>query len=163
MLRLARLQLVGPLVLLGFVLAADLAAYALSLKPSSGLLWYLNLEVFSLFRKSRAALGEYFNLPFAQTMFIAGPMVAVGLAGLMLKRNLGLAISSNLTLVFAAFVAYNWHSWSSISHLQAVSLSSVHVPMGGTFYLFVTLAATSLLSFGASHTLYFRALRADAE
>src|SRR6266567_3594628 len=51
-----RLQLVGPLLLLCVVAAAESIAYALAHNPSSALLWYLNLEVFSIFRKSRVAL-----------------------------------------------------------------------------------------------------------
>ena len=74
----ARLQLVGPVVLFCAVLAAEAAAYALAQMPSSGFLWYLNLEVFSIFRRSRAALAELGNLPFAQVLLIAGPMVRSG-------------------------------------------------------------------------------------
>ena len=64
--RFARLQLVGPVVLFCAVLAAEAAAYALAQMPSSGFLWYLNPEVFSIFRRSRAALAELGNVPFAQ-------------------------------------------------------------------------------------------------
>src|SRR5262245_19251266 len=96
--RLARLQLIGPVVLFGLLFAADAAAYALVLKPSSSFLWYLNLEVFSLFRKSRAAFGEIFNLPFAQVLFVAYPIALLGLIGVTFKRNLCLALSSNISL-----------------------------------------------------------------
>ena len=101
--RSARLQIIGPLVLFFAVLAAEGAAYALSEMPSSAFLWYLNLEVFSLFRKSRAALAEVGNLPFAQVLLIAGPITAIGMIGLSLKNKLCLAISSNLSFCFAAF------------------------------------------------------------
>jgi hypothetical protein len=159
--KLARLQVVGPLVLLSAVLAAELAAYALAVTPSSAFLWYLNFEVFSLFRKSRATLQDYGNIPFVQVLFIAGPTALIGLAGLMLKRNLLLAISSNVSLVFAAFLVYNWYSWSNIAQVHAASLLWVHVPTGNTLCLFVTLALTCLASFFASHIIYFRSLRAD--
>src|SRR5688572_32585680 len=113
----ARLQLIGPLVLFCAVLAAEGAAYALAQMPSSGFLWYLNLEVFSIFRRSRAALAEIGNLPFAQALLITGPMVAIGLVGLWLRQNLCLAISSNLSFCFAAFLAYNWYAWTSAVHV----------------------------------------------
>ena len=41
----------------------QLIAYALAQVPSSGFLWYLNLEVFAIFRSSRAALAELGNVP----------------------------------------------------------------------------------------------------
>ena len=116
--RVARIQAVGPVVLFCALLAAEAAAYALAQMPSSGFLWYLNLEVFSIFRKSRAALWELGNLPFAQVLLIAGPMALIGLLGLSLKNNLYVAISSNLSFCFAAFLAYNWHAWTSATHVQ---------------------------------------------
>ena len=160
--RFARVQIMGPLVLFVAVLAAEAAAYALSEMPSSALLWYLNLEVFSLFRKSRAALAEVGNLPFAQVLFIAGPIVLIGIVGLSLKNKLCLAISSNLSFCFAAFVAFNWHAWTTATHVKAASLAFVQVSSGSTLLLIAALALTSLLSFGASHFLYFGALRSKA-
>jgi hypothetical protein len=157
--RIARLQLIGPLVLFCAVLAAEAAAYALAQLPSSGFLWFLNLEVFGVFRRSRAALAEFGNIPFAQTALIVGPTVIVGLVGLWLRQNLCLALSSNLSFCFAAFLGYNWQSWSGAARVQSASLGFVHVPNDGTLWLFVVLAVTSSLSFVASHFLYFRALR----
>jgi hypothetical protein len=160
--RFARLQLVGPLVLLCAVLSAEAAAYALAQVPSSGFLWYLNLEVFSLFRKSRAALAELGNLPFAQALLIAGPIAAIGMVGLSLKNELCLAISSNLSFCFAAFIALNWHSWTTATHVKAASLAFVQVSSGSTLLMIGVLAITSFLSFAASHFLYFGALRSQA-
>jgi hypothetical protein len=160
--RSARLQLVGPVALFCAVLAAEAAAYALAQAPSSAFLWYLNLEVFSLFRKSRAALAEAGNLPFAQVLLIAGPIVAIGLVGLLLKNKLCLAISSNLSFCFAAFIALNWHSWTTATHVKAASLAFVQVSSGSTLLMIGALAITSFLSFGASHFLYFGALRSKA-
>lgn len=160
--RFARIQLLGPLVLFCAALAAEGAAYALSEAPSSGFLWYLNLEVFSLFRRSRAALADFGNLPFAQVILIAGPMALIGIAGLLLKNKLCLAISSNLSFCFAAFLAYNWHAWTSTAHVKAASLIFVHIPSGGTLWMIVILAITSFLSFAASHLLYFGELRPGA-
>src|SRR5215213_3960636 len=110
--RLARLQLVGPIALFCAVLAGEAAAYALAQMPSSGFLWYLNLEVFGIFRRSRAALAELGNIPFAQALLIVGPILLIGAAGLWCRHNLCLAISSNLSFSFAAFLAYNWHAWT---------------------------------------------------
>jgi hypothetical protein len=160
--RSARLQLVGPVALFYAVLAAEAAAYALAQAPSSAFLWYLNLEVFSLFRKSRAALSEAGNLPFAQVLFIAGPIAAIGMVGSLLKNKLCLAISSNLSFCFAAFIALNWHSWTTATHVRAASLAFVQVSSGSTLLMIGVLAITSFFSFAASHFLYFGALRSKA-
>ena len=160
--RFARVQIIGPLVLFVAVLAAEAAAYALSEMPSSALLWYLNLEVFSLFRKSRAALAEVGNHPFSQLLLIAGPIAALGMIGLSLKNKLCLAISSNLSFCFAAFIAFNWHSWTTATHVKAASLAFVQVSSGSTLLMVGVLAITSFLSFAASHFLYLGALRSKA-
>jgi hypothetical protein len=160
--RFARLQLVGPVVLFCAVLAAEVAAYALAQAPSSGFLWYPSLEVCSIFRRSRAALAELGNVPFAQMLVISGPMVLIGLVGLWLRQNLYLAISSNLSFCFAAFLAYNWHAWTSAVQIQAASLAFVPVPGGSILWVFAILTVTSFLSFAASHYLYIGALRCRA-
>jgi hypothetical protein len=159
MTRAARLQLIGPAVLFSAVLAAESAAYLLTQAPSSAFLWYLNLEVFSLFRKSRGALADYCSLPFAQVWIMAGPMALIGLLGLAFKRNICLAISSNLSFVFAAFAAYSWYEWNSLGKVKAASLVWVGAPTGGSLYLFLILLTASFFSFAASHLLYFRELK----
>jgi hypothetical protein len=157
-----RLQLIGPAVLFCAALTAESAAYALTQAPSSAFLWYLNLEAFNLFRKSRTILTQYCDLPFAHVIMIAGPMALIGLAGLTLKRNLCLAISSNLSFTYAAFLAYSWYAWNNVGRVTSVSLASVYAPTGDALYLFVVLAVASLVSFVASHFLYLRALRSEA-
>ena len=51
--RLAKLQLIGPIFLFAAVLAAEVAAWALSMFPSSEALWYVNLGLFGLFQRNR--------------------------------------------------------------------------------------------------------------
>jgi hypothetical protein len=155
----ARLQLVGPVVLFSAVFAAEGAAYALAQMPSSSFLWYVNLEVFGIFRRSRAALAEFGNIPFAQALLVVGPILLLGTVGMWLKQNLCLAVSSNLSFCFAAFLAFNWHTWTSAVHVQSASLANVHVPNGETLWIFAVLAVTSTVSFVASHWLYVGALR----
>ena len=155
---LARLQLIGPLVLFCAVGMAEAAAYALADTPSSALLWYLNLEVFGIFRRSRAFLADYVSLPFAQLMLVA-PLAILAMAGLARRRRLLAAISSNLSFVYAIFVLFCWHYWNSIGQVRAASLAMVQVPTGSALYLLATLLAASFLSFAASHYIYIRLLR----
>ena len=160
--RLLNLQLAGPASLLLAVAAADSAAWALSQSPSSALLWYLNLEVFSLFRRSRWVLSDVGSLPFAQLLLIAGPLALVALMGTILRRNLLMGIASNLSFVYASFLLFSWYAWSSYGTVSSASLSAVHVPTGGSLYLFLVLLAASVASFSASHLFYIRALRKRA-
>ena len=95
---LLNLQLAGPASLLLAVAAADSASWALSQSPSSALLWYLNLEVFSLFRRSRWVLSDVGSLPFAQLLLIAGPLGLLALIGIILRRNLLVAHSEQFEL-----------------------------------------------------------------
>jgi hypothetical protein len=158
----AKLQIIGPFVLVLFVLAAESAAYALSQIPSSEVLWYLNLEVFSVFRKSRGNMGELFELPFTQTLLIAGPLAVLAGLGLALKQKLGVAIASNLSFVYAGFLLVSWYHWQSASRLREASLVWTHVPTGNDLVLFVALLVTCFLSFAASHISYLTEARGQA-
>lgn len=158
---LARIQLVGPCTLLAAIGAADAAAYALAQNPSSSLLWYLNLDVFSLFRTSRAAL-DLGGIPFAQTLLIAVPIALIGLVGMGRRKNLCLAISSNLTLVYAAFVAYSWLTSGRLGQVKSASLALIAPPSNAASTVLVVLALTSLASCVTSHLFYFLALRPRA-
>jgi hypothetical protein len=153
-----RLQLVGPLLLLCLVAAAESIAYALAHNPSSAVLWYLNLEVFSIFRKSRAALSGHLNFPFAQLLIIS-PLTFLGLAGVVLRRNLLIALSSNLSFVCAAFLLCSWHHWNSFGQVKAASLTAVRMPTGNDLWLFVLLLFGCFVSLVTSHVFYVHHLR----
>jgi hypothetical protein len=155
-----RLQLVGPLLLLSMVAAAETVAYALAHNPSSALLWYVNFEVFSIFRKSRVALFGHISLPFAQLLIIS-PLAFLALAGFALRRNLLIAVSSNLTLVCAGFLLFSWHHWNSPGQVRAASLAAVHMPTGNDLGLFALLLLGCLVSFVTSHFFYVQHLRSQ--
>src|SRR6266478_9579672 len=153
-----RLQLVGPLLLLCLVAAAESIAYALAHNSSSAVLWYLNLEVFSIFRKSRVALSGHLNFPFAQLLIIS-PLAFLSLAGIALRRNLLIAISSNLSFVCAALLLFSWHHWNSFGQVRAASLAAVRMPTGNDLCLFVLLLFGCFVSFVTSHFFYVHHLR----
>jgi len=159
--RLTRLQLIGPLVLFLTVGAADVTAYALAEVPTSASLWFLNQEVFAIFRKSRMVL-ELWDLPLAQ-LAVAALLLSIALAGMMLRRYLLLALSSNLSLLCAGIIVYSSHYWNNVSKIQAASLVAVQVPTGTDLYFFTLLLVGSLMSFVASHCWYFLLLRQRAQ
>ena len=154
---LARLQLVGPAALFAAIFAADGLAYALVRDPASSLLWYLNREVFSIFRISRVLLGEFFLCPFAQLVMIGLPLVLLAGIGLVSKRNLMMALSSNLSFAYAVLLAFAWYGSQSIGQVKSASLTWSHVPSGTNLGLFACLLLVSFFSFAASHILYIRA------
>lgn len=154
-----RIQIIGPLALLAAVLAAEAAAFGLGKAPTSAFLWYLNLEVFSALRRGGMLLpSELGALPFAQVVLVAG-LTLLGVAGVVLKRKLMVALSSNLSFVYAAFLLYGWHYWHSIGKVKSASLALVYAPVNSELWLFGVLLLASALSFAASHFLYFRSLR----
>jgi len=54
------------------------------------------------------ALSSYVNFPFAQLLIIS-PLAFLVLGGIALRRNLLIAISSNLTLICVGFLLFSWH------------------------------------------------------
>ena len=148
-----RLQLVGPLLLFCVVAGAETVAYSLADSPSSALLWYLNSEVFGIFRKSRIALSNHVNFPFAQLLIIS-PLTFLALAGIALRRNLLIAISSNLVFICAALVLCSWHYWNSFGQLAAVRMFA-----GDDVCLFALLLVGCCVSFVTSHVFYVHHLR----
>jgi hypothetical protein len=160
MIRLSRLQVVGPFAVFAAVFAAEAAAYGLAHNPTSETLWYVNLRLFGIFQRSGYHLSAYSDVGGFQFFFIALPIFAAACFGLLCNRRLPLAIASNLSLVYAAFLVYSWNFAETQAH-QA-SLTTMAMPSDAGFYLIVTLVATSLLSLAASHLLYVRAVRAEA-
>ena len=60
--RLAKLQLIGPMVLFAGLLAAQAASHALVQVPSSPMLWYARQELFGLFRANNHFLYADFYI-----------------------------------------------------------------------------------------------------
>ena len=154
--RLTKLQLLGPAVLLLTVVAAEIAAAALAHWPSSGFLWHANLKWFHAFQASNYALGAYETMSYSQFWFVAVLLFIIGYGGIIFRRPLLLAISSNLSFVYASFV-YAGYLYGQ-SGRQA-SLSLVTVWSDPAFPLSFVLIAASFLSFAVSHLYYIRAVR----
>ena len=81
---LAKLQFVGPFVLLAVLAGAEAASFALALSPSSEIIWYVHTAVFGSVRR-----------------LIGMPLFLLACGGLRCKCKLPLAISSSLTFVYA--------------------------------------------------------------
>ena len=156
--RMAKLQCLGPFALFAAVLAADAAAFSLAQNPTSAFLWYVNLKVFDIFQRSYYVFGSFTDLPAAQLLFIATPIMLAACYGLLRNRRLPLAIASNVSVVYAVFLIYSWNSVRTPT-LQA-SLTTVAIPSGPGFTLLLALIVSSLASMFVSHLLYFRAVRA---
>ena len=106
------LQLIGPVTIFCVVVAAEAAMYALGQSPSSEALWYINVELFGAFRRSHHFLSSSIDIPYLQ-FFVALPLIGLAIVGLTAKGRLMLAISSNLSFVYASFLVYSWFNIAS--------------------------------------------------
>jgi hypothetical protein len=159
--KLTVLQLTGPITLFCAIGAAETAAYGLSRVPSSEWLWYLNLKWFSMFQQSHYALKDHWHVECEQFLCIALPLVAAAGIGVVLKRWLLLAISSNLSFVYIAFVLYTW--LGANPHPQVASLLWGDVGTSNPdVIVLIVLVGLSLLSFVVSHIAYIQKARAGA-
>jgi hypothetical protein len=150
--RLAKLQFFGPVAVLLTVGAAEAAAFALARIPTSETLWYLNLKIFEVFQKSHYLLNPALNLPYSQFFLIALPLFAIATYGLLAKRAFPLALASQLSFIYAAFLLY-CGVIGQTPPLTA-SLGSIFVASGTNIYLPLVLAGASLISFLVSHFKY---------
>jgi hypothetical protein len=157
-----KLQFLGPAALFAFVLAAEGAAWALDRAPSSEILWYVNLQIFPVLQKSYYVLSYHVDIPYFQLYFIALPLFALACGGLATARALPIAIASNLSFVYASFVAYCWATANprfEAASLGQVSLPSFSLPSGPGVCLVIALLFASLASFAISHFCYIREIR----
>jgi hypothetical protein len=150
--RFAKLQFLGPAVVFLAVSTAEGAAFGLAQIPTSEILWRANLEFFAVFQGSHYLLSSALDVPYAQLFVIALPLLAIAGYGLMAGRDLALAIASNLSFVYAAFLIYI--AASTQPYPLAASLVGVAVPIGPSIYLPLVLIGASLISFFVSHCHY---------
>ena len=160
MIRLFKFQFLGPLVLFVATLSAELAARALAYAPSSETLWYLNLEVFALFRRSHSVLSYYINIDGFQLFGVALPIFALACVGLLMRSRLPLAMSAQFAVGYATFLLFSWQGPGQ-SAAQA-SLRVISVPSGENFYMLAGIFGSCLLSSVISHVLYLRGDRSKA-
>jgi len=169
MTRLARLQIVGPSVLVAMIVIEELAAYFLAWKPSSELAWYLNLQIFSVFQRGHTVLNQNYNIAYLQLLYIAAPIMALTLGGHVLRNRLALALASNLSFAYVFFLICAWLK-APMPSAQAASLfdaplgTALHLwnfnlTFGPHLYVLLVLLIPSLVSSATSHLIYLRAVR----
>ncbi len=150
--KLGAFQLLGPIALFSAMLAAEGVAYGLERAPSSEWLWYFNLKWFGVFQQSHYTLKAALGGDYEQLRYVAFPLLATAIVGVVFKRALFVAISSNLSFVYMLFVLLSW-SISKASY-QA-SLSALYPDSTDSeIFVLVVLFAISMLSFVVSHVEY---------
>jgi len=169
MTRLAKLQLIGPLVLAFTIIAEELATYLLACNPSSEFAWYLNLNLFGIFQRSHSVLSEHFGGPYLQLIYVAAPILLLASGGYAFRLRLPVAVASNLSFAYAFFLAYAWYraavpsqqaaSLGATGYDSVMNLSAVNWTSGPHVYVLAALLIPSVFSFAASHLLYLRAVR----
>lgn len=160
MIRLFKLQFLGPLALFAATLAAELAAIALSYLPSSEWLWFVNLRLFGIFQRSHASLSDVIPLEGFQLYGVALPIFALACWGLLAKSRLPLAASTHLSAGYAAFMVLSWQTPHLPSQNQA-SLVSLSVPSGAGLYVLAAILGTCIVSTAVSHIVYLRLVREE--
>lgn len=169
MTRLAKLQLIGPFVLAITIIAAEIAAYLLALKPSSAAAWYLNIEIFGIFQRSHYVLNNTFDVPYFQLLFVAIPMLMLSCLGVISRRQFLIAGASHFSFIYAFFIAYTWYivgmpslqaaSLAQAQYSSVLSLSALNVSARPQVIVMLVLFFASLLSFAGSQIHYARAVR----
>jgi hypothetical protein len=158
--KLPPLQLLGPVALFVALAAADLAAYALQLAPDSKWLWYVNLRWFDMFQRTHYALQAVTGQGYGQFVFIALPLLGAGFIGLIYKRSLLLALSSNLSFIYILFVAIVWAGFKP--HTQASLSGAVATSDRPDLLVLAPLVGFSLVSFIVSHVVYLARVRVES-
>lgn len=156
--RLAKLQLLGPMLLLAAIVGAEAVLVALAHAPWSETLWYVHLKVFGPFREGDDILGVYVDMAHAQLYLIGLPLFLIACSGYYFKRLLPLAIASNLSFVYASFLLYAWYALGPVRIASLVGFVDVMAP---DVFLRATLFGCALLSSAASHIIYIRAIRQE--
>ena len=152
MLRDKTLLLAGPFSVVAMIWCAELSAHALAMWPTSGLLWYLNLEVFQSFRYSidTFGFGRLGNdLGPVQSLWLPVALTCLIASGLVARMKLPLAIASNLSLIYSGVLLY---AGLAANHMQPSDISRP------TCFLAASVLVISLLSSTISHRDYWREL-----
>lgn len=152
-----KLLLVGPSAIIGMILSAQLCARALSEWPTSGLLWYLNLQVFRPLRYGVDLLPGGDGL--AQSTWIAAPLLALIGMGLLLKSRLPLAIAAHLGVVYSALILYcSGRTSAPVSTLAPAAWPEVWADPN---LLTAAILLLSLMSAAVSHRDYWHEIFAQ--
>jgi hypothetical protein len=158
--RCARLQLLGPVIVVAGLLASECASRALAHAPSSPVVWYVSEDLLGLFRDSRRLLDADSSI--AQSLLLL--LISFGLLsmagyGFLCGRRLVLAVASNLNVIYVSSLlctGCGW--WTAVGGLATMG----RPPSSGGLAIGAVLAGTSLLSALASHIAYVYAIRDEA-
>jgi hypothetical protein len=156
MVRNEKLELAGPFSVIGGIACAELGAYALAIWPTSTFLWYLNLEIFRAFRHSFDGLNivEWVGMDgLTQSIWVAIPLLGLVSVGLIVKLRLPLAIASNLSLIYSAFLLFGTCTGNQPATEFGIDLSRLVSPSG---FFAATILLASILSSTISHWGYWR-------
>lgn len=140
------------MIVVGAFAASEAAAWYLSACPSSGLAWYINLEVFRPFELARSGTS-----PLRVLFGPASLWIALGLLGAIMllqlgKLRWGVALAANLSFVFAAFLAGSWSGVPTAT--RSAALGGAAGTASGDHWLVVALLAVSFVSVSVSHLAF---------
>src|SRR3974390_855866 len=152
MIRLGKLQFLGPVTIVVTVGTAELAAYSLGRIPTSETLWYVNLKVFEIFQESAFTLPPPLDFSYAQFFLVALPLFSIAAYGFLAKRPFPLALASHLSFIYAGFLIYCLVK--SQMHALTASAAIFAVTNSPNSYMPLFLAGACIISFLISHYQY---------
>jgi hypothetical protein len=151
-----RLQLLGPLCLIAAFVCAELSARALGNWPASSFLWYVNLELFRLFRETPDTVAgtQWLNAvgltpPIAMALAL-GALICFGVVA---RNRLPLAIASNFSFIYSACISYGSFVASDPAATSGTRLAALCSP---SVALAMAVLLASILSSTISHRSYWR-------
>ena len=150
-----KLLLVGPMAVIGTIVAAQFCARALAEWPSSSLFWHLNLQVF---RPVRYGIDLLPGDGLEQSTWLAIPLAVLLSIGLLLKNRLPLAMAAHLGLFYSALVLY--FGGITSAPLSMLGLVAGHQEWTGSNPLATAILLLSLISAIVSHRDYWRDMKA---
>src|SRR5258708_15851913 len=128
MIRLLKLQFLGPFALFVATLCAVLAARALQYAPSSEFLWFVNLKMFGIFQRSDAVLSYYVPIDGFQLFGLALPIFVLACYGLAARSRPLFTVATHLSVVYAFFLVVSWQI--GVPSVTQASLGPITVPSG---------------------------------
>jgi hypothetical protein len=154
---LAKLQLVGPILLLAAAMGAEATGLALGRMPDSASLWFLHLGVFAPLHQGDALIADAIVMAHGELMLIGLPLFLLACGGIYFRQPLLLALASNLGFLDVCILVHlsgsvpgRGASLGRIGDVVAVSPGAL-------------LFAGALLSFAVSHIVYIGAVRRERQ
>lgn len=154
-------QALGIGLVIVAMLAAELASLALSLKPGSEFLWWLNLQVFRGMNAAYASLAARYPLDYHITIPILLGLGALTASALRHRQRFALGMLSNAAFIWCGFTAYVWYMFQT--PLATAGIGDAFYSNFEGWVLMAHVIVASLIGFLVTQLLYWQAVMRGAK